>query len=72
MTLTASELRDKLKAEIAAAPYHNTTAKWAKAKAPNVRIARVYGFLRETEPPSDDLLRALGYEKVIVYKEIGR
>ena len=70
MTLTATELRERLRAEIAAAPYRGTTAKWAKAKAPGVRVARVYGFLRATEPPSDDLLRALGYEKVIVYKEI--
>jgi len=70
MTLTASELRDKLLAEIAAAPYHNTTAKWAKAKAPGVRIARVYGFLRGAEPPSGDLLRAMGYKRVTVYKEI--
>jgi len=68
MTLTAAELRERLRAEIAAAPYHNTTAKWAKAK--QVRAARVYGFLRATEPPSDALLRALGYERVIVYKEI--
>ena len=68
MTLTAAELRERLRAEIAAAPYHNTTAKWAKAKG--VRAARVYGFLRGAEPPSDELLKAMKYEKVIVYKEL--
>ena len=70
MTLTAAELRALLLAEIAAAPYRGTIAKWAKAKAPNVRAARVYGFLRASEPPSDDLLRAMGYERVTMYKEI--
>lgn len=70
MTLTASELRERLLAEIADAPYRGTIAKWAQDKAPGVRLARVYGFIRGSEPPSDDLLRAVGYEKVIVYKEI--
>jgi hypothetical protein len=69
-TLTAAELRDKLLAEIAAAPYRGTIAKWAQRRAPGVRLARVYGFIRGSEPPSEDLLRAVGYEKVIVYKEL--
>lgn len=68
--LTAAELRDKLLAEIATAPYRGTIAKWAQRRASGVRLARVYGFLRQSEPPSEELLRAVGYEKVIVYKEI--
>lgn len=70
MTLTASELRERLLAEIAAAPYRGTIAKWAQRRAPGVRLARVYGFLRGSEPPSADLLKAMGYEEIRVYKEI--
>lgn len=67
-TYTAADLRERLRATIAAKPYYNVQSRWANAHG--IRHAAVSDFLHGGKPTAK-IVAALGYEVECYYVEKG-